>query len=69
MKMFHISLLLYVILESTRHQVDISYMHNFVGGPGQRPRNKLGLWLLYNLYGFFFFGVIHSALEVTSVLL
>lgn len=40
----------------------------FGWGGGQSPGNKLGLWLLYILYDFFF-DVTHSALEVTSILL
>lgn len=73
MKTFHFSLLLYIILKSTNHPVGISYVQNFWGEMGgrQSPGNKLGLWLLYILYDFFFrcntfcFGsYIHSPLDV-----
>ena len=47
----------------------MSYLHNFWGGEERwRPGNKLGLWLSYNLYGFFFFfcfgSYIFSPLDV-----
>lgn len=68
MKTVYFSLQLYVILESTSHQVGISYLHNFWGGEGGEGLEINWVCGYYIIY-MDFFNVIHSALEVTSFLL